>query len=572
MDSNFAIAFTIDPPASTDYLFSSINSGGDNALLATLADHFDGGLGTLTWAIRGDSANNDYNSVESTTDLTDGGPYRVVLNKTGNTASDMEIWVNQQNDSSVVNTDTLDETSVADFNEPVALFASNNGGVVENHIDTMLDDICVFGDSLSRDEIESYANPWGDYFATTGESQPTHDAIGPASVYDPDTNQTHVIYQGANLDPTAATYDHGTETWTEPRVVASNPLSTDDHGAPSITRTSDGTLHVFYGSHDSGQEYARSDNPSDTSNWTVQPSIGTDETYPAPVVVNDDIYLITRDRPGGDYRTRLWKSTDGGDSWSVTTLAVFNQTSNEERIYHYRPTLHNGFIHYAFLYHNGDTTDGQETATRYNVYHAKIDTSDDSLQTQDGAVLSTPIDKPTADSELLVVDSESANEETNNIAMDVDGNGNPHFIYNRFESSDETWHLDYVRWDGTGWTTPTRIVQLGAGAATDTTQTKFARSDLRVTSASDITAWVPITVSGSRGGDVTEWHYDGSSWSQQSTILSSSEASRPVGNCVRTMPDGDSEIEVLFSEIDEGDYDNSDLAVYAYGGNGIVKD
>lgn len=162
MDSDFAIAFSIHPPASEAVVLGTANSdgSGDNSLYIRTDDAFNGSLGTLTWAIRGDGDGGAFNAVESTTDLTSGGPYRVVVNKTGNSASDMQIWVNQADDNASTIRDQFDETTVIDFNEAVALFAANTGGTIQGYLSAILDDICVFGNSLTQSEIESYTNPW----------------------------------------------------------------------------------------------------------------------------------------------------------------------------------------------------------------------------------------------------------------------------------------------------------------------------------------------------------------------------------------------------------------------------
>jgi len=161
MDTNFAVAFSTTS-ATANAIISAINSGGNGnqALNIATNDSFQGSTGTLTFAIRPDGTEGgDFDCIEGSTDLTTGGPYRVVCNKTGNTAADLEIWVNQVNDTATINQD-LGGTGYVDFDVNIPFFARNASGTIDQHFGGVIDDICFFGDSLTQSEIESYSNPW----------------------------------------------------------------------------------------------------------------------------------------------------------------------------------------------------------------------------------------------------------------------------------------------------------------------------------------------------------------------------------------------------------------------------
>ena len=161
MDSDYALAFSVSS-ATQDVALGVTNSGGNESqtLTARFDDDYGGNLNTLTYAVRDDTSDlGGYSSVESSTELTSGGPYRVVINKTGNTAADIDIWVNQTEDSASTNRGQSG-TNFIDFNEPIPLFAGNARGTIKSFNGGILDDICVFGDSLTDTEIQSYSNPW----------------------------------------------------------------------------------------------------------------------------------------------------------------------------------------------------------------------------------------------------------------------------------------------------------------------------------------------------------------------------------------------------------------------------
>lgn len=158
MNTDFAIAFSISPFGEGTILGVE-NSNGEMTLTVRTDDAFGGALGTLTCAMRGDRRTGN-SSVESSTDLTSGGPYRVVFNKRTNNESSWEIWINQSDDTGSVNRTGFDEQYVVDFNEKVSFFGYNNAGNAVGDLDAVLDDFCVFTDSLTQSEIQSYNNPW----------------------------------------------------------------------------------------------------------------------------------------------------------------------------------------------------------------------------------------------------------------------------------------------------------------------------------------------------------------------------------------------------------------------------
>lgn len=117
-------------------------------------------------------------------------------------------------------------------------------------------------------------------------------------------------------------------------------------------------------------------------------------------------------------------------------------------------------------------------------------------------------------------------------------------------------------WDGSSWTTPTTITSSSGNPHA---------GGLRVNSATNIDALL-ITNSGAtsgKDGDIEEYHYDGSSWSQSRVLVQESNFSNGFSNPLY-VSGAPSSLDISFPQVDTGDYSNADLGVYGYGDDGIV--
>jgi len=159
--SDFAIALSFTTTDIGEFI-GVINSGGkaEQAIGTTTRGFFGGSDDKLGFFVRDDGGSGNGMRVDSDQDVTNGNRYRAVLNKTGNNASDLEIWLNQSEENTTIAEDNFDPNAVVNFDEPVCLFANNIRGEVGNHINAVIDDVCVFNDSLTQEEIQSYQNPW----------------------------------------------------------------------------------------------------------------------------------------------------------------------------------------------------------------------------------------------------------------------------------------------------------------------------------------------------------------------------------------------------------------------------
>ena len=166
MPNGFSIAFSVDSLSAASVFLGVRNSGSDETGLwasstATGDPEPPEDVPSLVYRSQGSSS--ERGAVWGATNLTDGGPYRVVFNVPGTDVSNWEVWVNQTDDTDGNATGSDGEpTNPADFDTEVAQFAWKDGedGSINDHTDGVLDDICVFGDSLTQSEIGSYQNPW----------------------------------------------------------------------------------------------------------------------------------------------------------------------------------------------------------------------------------------------------------------------------------------------------------------------------------------------------------------------------------------------------------------------------
>jgi len=125
---------------------------------------FQSGIGndtpsnTINFYLRDLDGNNIISNTAST--YNDGNKHRVVLNKTGNTASDLEIYVDTNQDSEV-NTDQ-DFGNVGDFTLSLYFFARNLDGSADGHLDTDLDGVIIYDSPLTADQIQNDYDrqPW----------------------------------------------------------------------------------------------------------------------------------------------------------------------------------------------------------------------------------------------------------------------------------------------------------------------------------------------------------------------------------------------------------------------------
>ena len=156
-DTGFALAYSIDDFTSDDRaeVIGVIDENGDENMQASVSRDNSGDV-QFSMQAGGDGIRQE--TIEGNL-VDDGNEHRVVINVTGTSVEDCEIWLDQ---TELEVNDSRDSgfSDPANFVDDVALFARNFGGSVANHLPGVLDDICVFDSPLTQSEIEGYQNPW----------------------------------------------------------------------------------------------------------------------------------------------------------------------------------------------------------------------------------------------------------------------------------------------------------------------------------------------------------------------------------------------------------------------------
>jgi len=155
MDRDFAIAFTIDnfTSSSSDETAMGVVNDSDMRFAVNTNASGDGDV-ELEMV---DSDASTFRGQSSSGLIDDGNKHRVVVNKIAN--NDFEVWVDQSEKSvSIGNNQGFSNTK--DFDSDLYVFARNDSGSRDRYFSAVLDDICMFDNSLTQSEIQSYNNPW----------------------------------------------------------------------------------------------------------------------------------------------------------------------------------------------------------------------------------------------------------------------------------------------------------------------------------------------------------------------------------------------------------------------------
>lgn len=383
-------------------------------------------------------------------------------------------------------------------------------------------------------------------FANTGISQPINFACYPSALYY--NGVTYIIFQGAALDPYAISYTHSSDAWATAVKVADNPLGNDDHGAPAICIDNNHYLHAFYGCHGSAMKHAKANASESIAAWTVQANpVAASATYPKVVSSGANIYLFYRISVSSTHKKFCLKvSADNGANWGAQSDII--DFGDGSWIYLGHTELKSGKIHMAWCY--VDTSDSM----RYNIYHAYYKIADGKMYSAGGTDLGTTIDKTEADAHCLVVDT--GTDCTTLPALHVDGIGQPWIIYIKGVYDTSNWTIYHTRWSDTSstWTTPEEITK---------TDNQANYTDFIITSSTNVDAYVTAKGETGRGGDLERFNWNGTVWTKKAIIYAETFSRDALGNPMVPV-NFDSEIKLVFCQVDPDDYTTIDLEVYSY--------
>jgi hypothetical protein len=362
------------------------------------------------------------------------------------------------------------------------------------------------------------------------------DVTNPVAIYSEIAKQTFIIYQtkvpSDNYKANTVSYDHNTNNFSGPIEINGTGLSSDAHGAPSITISPDGYLYAFYGTHgDTIQHYKKSSNPYDISSWSEEQTILTNKkgfTYPQVFFIDDTLHMFFR-QGGSDvdnfsymyYRTISHTKFDGVEWTEPVPLTDFSDFSDQKTVsgmYHVtyvNPT--DNTIHIAYNWFQS------ASATRYHLYYMKSTDNGKTWTEADGTPLTMPVDEYSSEK---IVDSGS--EFCNVCLGDIHTTpaGFPLILFNLATV------FKLARWNGSIWIL-TDIVAVDHN---------FDYGTLVIDSESQYRAY--ITVGEDRGGAIMEYLTtdSGVTWQYQKTIVNGSAAA-PM-NVYKSS--SDKELELVF--------------------------
>ncbi len=140
--------------------------------------------------------------------------------------------------------------------------------------------------------------------------------------------RTHVTWLDSIADGFVVrgrTLDHAAGEWSEIHTIGK---AYDNHGGPTITRDTQGYLHVAYYPHHHEMRYRRSSQPDTMSSWDDFEEIGRNTTYPTLVCDGDDrLYLTCRVSSEDRWRAQLFQKRRSDASWDGPITVLESRSS-----------------------------------------------------------------------------------------------------------------------------------------------------------------------------------------------------------------------------------------------------
>jgi hypothetical protein len=260
----------------------------------------------------------------------------------------------------------------------------------------------------------------------------------PAGFYDSVADETWTFreaWNGFRRIPTAQIFDHATNRLSLPYAVSTGGLTNDAHGLPVGVMDHEGYVHCFFGAHSSAIKHYVTTAPRDPTSWVALADIGTDLTYPHPILIGSALYLFARGNGAQELHRYKTSALSGGSATWGAAKAVAAFTGG--RFYPGAAIAAGTDIHImATFADSGDTL-------RRDIYEIVYDTTDESIGNSDGsvstAVGSQPISKATADTSYIVVDQTT--NETDVPASCITPDGTRHIAY--IDDTATPWDIAY---------------------------------------------------------------------------------------------------------------------------------
>lgn len=442
------------------------------------------------------------------------------------------------------------------------------------------------------------AGAWNaDFFEHDASGAPTYEemVIQPQAVYDPRSDRTFIVYQGAGMHPYAMAYDHARSSWRGPFEIGENYLGANTHGAPSLVIDAEGHLVVFYGGHLGSLQHARSKRAGDVGGWVDLGAVrvGPDETtiaatYPQAALEADGSIRLyyRRDTTGplrGDWESVVSTPAASGEfGWTEPEIvldgSVFDSAEpTTTGVYWYANIDHDAARGPALAAIRRDLAESNtDFYVRKGVYYMER-----SAETTWTSVDGVPLDHPRGFASLevtAVVRPEGDGYYTNQAVMRRDASGRPAILYLAGTHLDDVYEWRFALWDGVAWrdqiiTTTDNFFDAGTFEfMPDGTIEAFL-----TTGGPPDGQWFddPATEldearAATRGGDISWWRsLDGTSWSKVRDVIVSPGPSARYNNpqIVERHRDG---ARLIFSEWNN-DAANFVQKVYLWGDEGFKQ-
>lgn len=396
----------------------------------------------------------------------------------------------------------------------------------------------------------------------TGGKNAVHDLIHPQALHH--EGKTFVAYQGVELAPEITAYDHEQQEWSPIVTIGPNRLMevayNDTHGAPALTIDADGRLHVFWGSHGTPQQYARSLRPGNISAWELMPDLHPDLTYPQPMTMADGSIRVFARKGVWPNPFLEFHSTDGGDTWSDPVEVIDFLPSG---VYaRFTPGADRKTVHVTFVHQN--VVNKPEWLHRRRCFYAMRD-AEGAWRNAAGERLEGPITLETAVEKCLVATMEPPRH-SNHAALGVDENDQPYLLY--LDGHDGRFVHKFAEWDAQA--------QAWDISSISETDHHFDNNAAIFASAEAVDVYLVAGGVGMgeslRGGDIEHWRRTRGEreWRRVERVLTAEAADGPLYG-PQAVRDGVEEARVLFCTYPLPDDEPSfDERIYLYGGNGFV--
>ncbi len=415
-----------------------------------------------------------------------------------------------------------------------------------------------------------YLNGLDAYFSNVGATQPQiGPAIFPSALHDSANDLTWFGWEGwtgNNRAAYIAGYDHSTGYWSAVTGAGSVPLIDDDHGIPALCLDDEGHLHVFHGSHNTNQLHSSTIVPiagaSMSGLWRINPVLTGEYTYPHPVAMGSDIYLLLRKtisaqtkRPLVVYKTATLVA--GVATWgSEITLVDFDTDSR----FYMGTVLKSGTDIHIIA-----TRSNEADTFREDIYYFIYKTATGAVTNHDGSYSvasgSLPVTLANADANCRIFTHGGANDDGGAPALCFDTNGDPHVIFK--DGTGSSYAVKHIKKTSGSWSSPVTIA---------TVDNRYNCPVLAPLAGGWVEAWYaldPLSAFTRFGNIVRRLRSPAGSWGAEQTIVEADLIG--LGNPTIVL-DGDPTARIVFSECLDSPLDSGagDLRSYVYGDGGLI--